>query len=66
VSEEAKTVLIVDDEALVQTTFKVLLEHEGYHVLLADDGNQALQQVRTRHVDLVVKLVDQHCGPART
>jgi CheY-like chemotaxis protein len=53
-SEKKKTVLVVDDDNLVQTTFKLLLESKGYQVLLANDGNHALQQLESARVDAVL------------
>ena len=53
-ADEVKTILVVDDDNGVQSTFKILLEKKGYQVLLADDGNQALQALENTHVDLVL------------
>ena len=53
-SDDVKTILVVDDDTLVQSTFKILLEKKGYQVLLADDGNQALQTLQAARVDLVL------------
>ena len=40
-------VLLVEDEAHVLKVTKVRLEHEGYEVLEALDGERALEQART-------------------
>ncbi len=39
------TVLIVDDDKGVQETLEAILEFEGYDVLLAGDGLEALQRL---------------------
>ena len=51
---KVETVLVVDDDRLVQTTFRALLEPEGYDVVLADDGEQALQMLGHHPVDAVL------------
>jgi CheY-like chemotaxis protein len=51
---KAETVLIVDDDRLAQATFRVLLELKGYRVLLAEDGDEALQLLRHHPVDVVL------------
>ncbi len=48
------TILIVDDNDLVVDTFRAYLEHEGYHVLSAQSGEQALQRVQDDVVDLML------------
>ena len=41
------TVLIVEDEADIRSGFKEILEGEGYRVLLARDGSQALDLLQS-------------------
>jgi two-component system alkaline phosphatase synthesis response regulator PhoP len=48
-----KTILIVDDEADILRMLKYNLEWEGYLVLTASDGNQALSEVQ-KQPDLVL------------
>jgi CheY-like chemotaxis protein len=52
--EEAKTLLIVDDDKLVQSMLEMMFEDEGYKVVLADDGNHALTQLKGHPIDLVL------------
>src|SRR5688572_10822938 len=51
---KAETVLVVDDDRLVQATFRALLEPEGYDVVLASDGVEALQMLGSHPVDAVL------------
>jgi DNA-binding response OmpR family regulator len=49
-----KTVLVVDDEHRIATLARDVLEHAGFGVLVASDGEAALRLVGTRQPDLVV------------
>lgn len=48
------TILVVDDEPLVRNAFARVLERAGHHVLRAGDGREALDQLRSDIVDLVI------------
>lgn len=48
------TVLVVDDEPLLRDTIELNLRREGYEVLLASDGQQALDIARANALDLIV------------
>jgi nitrogen-specific signal transduction histidine kinase/CheY-like chemotaxis protein len=50
------TVLVVDDEELVRTTAKAALSRAGYRVLLASNGQEAVDlfAARSSEIDLVV------------
>lgn len=48
------TILLVDDEPDVIETVKYRLEQEGYRVLTAGDGLEALKMVLAKHPDLLV------------
>ena len=37
-----KTILVVDDEKYIRETLKDVFEDEGYKILLAEDGQEAL------------------------
>jgi CheY-like chemotaxis protein len=50
---EDATVLVVDDEPDVLTYLSSVLEDAGINVLTAPDGDQALQLVKSRKVDLI-------------
>lgn len=47
-------ILVVDDEVLYQHLLKVNLEKEGYEIITANNGEEALDQVANRHPDLVI------------
>ena len=47
-------ILAVDDEPLYQHLLKVNLEKEGYEVITANNGEEALDIVSNRHPDLVI------------
>jgi DNA-binding response OmpR family regulator len=51
---EAATILLVDDEEAVQKLLAYPLEHEGYRVVQARDGEEALERFDAEKVDLVV------------
>ena len=51
-------VLVVDDDPDVRTILSVLLSHNGYDVITADDGATALELTRVRQVGLIV--IDLH------
>ena len=48
------TVLVVDDEPKIVQLARDYLEHAGFDVLTAGDGQSALQAARTRRPDLIV------------
>lgn len=47
-------ILIVEDEQSIQKLLEFTLKQEGYEVFLADDGEQAIEQVLKRQPDLVL------------
>jgi DNA-binding NtrC family response regulator len=50
----AKSILIVDDDKLIRSFLKALLDDDGYETLQAASGNEGLSYLRQRDVDLVV------------
>lgn len=52
--ESRAQVLVVDDETNLRRVLAAVLEREGYDVLVAGDGREALGILHTHHVDLVV------------
>lgn len=50
----AKKVMIVDDEPNICKTVKMILEGEGFEVLVATDGPDALNKLGREKVDLVL------------
>ena len=52
--KEEQVILIVDDEEGLREGLSKLLEDEGYAVECAEDGEKALNIVRSTHVDLML------------
>jgi len=50
-------VLIVDDEPDVRTVVRMILEKSGYTVIEAEDGEKAIQQVKSGENPLVLDLI---------
>lgn len=50
-------VLVAEDDASVRLTIQFVLEDEGFDVLIAQDGHEALQIARSEHPDVI--LLDQ-------
>ena len=46
---EQKTILIVDDENMIREAVASYLEKQGYHVLQAETGTQALSLLEKRN-----------------
>jgi putative two-component system response regulator len=58
-----RQILVVDDDFAVAFFLRQLLESEGYHVVVAGDGVQALQRIGERPPDLVLLDLDMpHLG----
>lgn len=51
-------VLVVDDEPMMRTTAEAYLEHLGYEVILAKDGQEALELFKQRHDSIDLVLLD--------
>jgi DNA-binding response OmpR family regulator len=51
---DSSTILLVDDEDAVQKLLAYPLEREGFRVVQARDGEEALARFASEHVDLVV------------
>jgi two-component system, chemotaxis family, chemotaxis protein CheY len=50
----SKSVLVVDDDDAIRLTVADALEDEGYQVLTASNGQEALEQVESRPPDAIV------------
>jgi len=50
----SKTVLIADDENDIVESLQFMLESEGFNVLTAFDGEEALQSARTNNPDIIL------------
>jgi CheY-like chemotaxis protein len=51
---EKKTILIVDDEKYIRWLCQEELNKEGYDVILAEDGREAIREVEESNPDLVI------------
>ena len=49
-----KTILVVDDDRYLRRLYKSELEAEGYRILLAENGTQAIELVNDESPDAVV------------
>jgi two-component system chemotaxis response regulator CheY len=50
----AKTILIVDDSESIREVVSFTLENEGYNVLIAVDGTDALRFLNGQNIDLII------------
>jgi DNA-binding response OmpR family regulator len=49
-----KRVLIADDEPNIVISLEFLMKREGFEVLIANDGEEAVRQIRSERPDLVL------------
>lgn len=49
-----QTILVVDDEAALTEVLANILEYQGYAVLTAPDGLEALKLIRQNQIDLLI------------
>ena len=54
VNPPMKTILVVDDEAKIVQIAQDYLSHDGFNVITADNGRQALALAQTQQPDLIV------------
>jgi len=54
---DKKIILVVDNEETTRETLLKILEREGYHVLMANDGQAALEIIKERRINVVVSDV---------
>ena len=50
----AKRILVVDDEELIASTLKKLLVRQGYDAVFVEDGESALEKIKTDDFDLII------------
>lgn len=50
----SKTVLIVDDEETIRSLVALILKNQGYDVIEAFNGNDALEKLRANRVAMVI------------
>ena len=48
------TILVVDDESMMRNLLKKILSRDGYQVVLAESGDDALNTLATEKIDLVI------------
>ena len=53
-TNRGKKILLVDDEPSVSKSIKMLLEHEGFKVQIAENGKEALALYEQDRFDLVI------------
>ena len=51
---EQYTILVVDDEVEITNAIEIYLSSEGYNILKAYDGIEALNVLKNNKVDLVI------------
>lgn len=49
-----KTICIIDDEVMLREVVRRYLEHDGFKVIEAESGPQAMELLRDQHVDLIL------------
>ena len=50
----SKNILVVDDEEIIQTLLKAILEKEGYKVTTVSSGHECLKNLKTIKPDLII------------
>jgi DNA-binding NtrC family response regulator len=53
-AENSPTILVTDDEKSIRNTLREILEFENYHVLEAKNGEQTLEIVAKKRIDLLL------------
>lgn len=51
---EERTLLLVDDETNITTSIRRLMRGEGYHILVAESGQQGLELLATHPVGVII------------
>jgi CheY-like chemotaxis protein len=52
--EQKQTILIMDDDLALQTVLEIALREAGYEVILANDGQEGIEKLKTLNPDLVI------------
>jgi two-component system, OmpR family, response regulator len=52
--EQKQTILIMDDDLALQTVLEIALREAGYEVVLANDGQEGIEKLKTLSPDLVI------------
>lgn len=48
------SILVVDDELMMRSLLEKILSREGYNILTASDGHEALEILARKKVDLII------------
>jgi DNA-binding response OmpR family regulator len=57
-SDSPKTILIIDDEEMIREIAHDMLSHLGYNIILAADGEEAIEIFRKNYQSIDMVLVD--------
>ena len=49
-----RKILIADDSLLIRETLRMMLAPEGYHIIIAEDGQKAVEMAESEKPDLVI------------
>jgi len=49
-----KQILIIDDEPQIRSLLKIMLEREGFDIIVASDGKEGMELFEKNPVDLVI------------
>ncbi|MBS5936947.1 response regulator transcription factor [Clostridium sp.] len=52
--EDKKTILVVDDEKDIREIIEIYLINEGFNIVLACDGIEALEKLKKEDIDLII------------
>ena len=52
--DEKRTILVVDDEKDIREIIEIYLMNEGYNIVLACDGIEALEKLKKEKIDLII------------
>jgi twitching motility two-component system response regulator PilH len=53
-NQQGSAILVVDDSRTIQFTLKKILEQDGYTVLIAGDGTEAIDMAKSHDPDLIL------------
>jgi len=57
-AKQMKTILLVDDHSCVRDPLQAFLQMSGYHILTADNANEAFEHLNESHIDLVITNIN--------
>ena len=52
--KKKQTILLVEDDATLCDAFSILLSKEGFNVIIAYNGKEAIEKVENKSVDLIL------------